>query len=47
MYNVGMLYHDGHGVQRNFTESIVWFRKAADAGQCFAMNGIGMQYMNG
>jgi len=31
-YNLGILYHEGHGVPRDFNEAVRWFRLAAEQG---------------
>jgi TPR repeat protein len=30
--NLGDMYYDGHGVPKDYTQALSWYRKAADAG---------------
>ncbi|EBZ4937822.1 sel1 repeat family protein [Salmonella enterica subsp. enterica serovar Java] len=45
-YNVGLLYYYGQGVKRNVNESIMWWRKASEAGHPIAQNDLAMMYKN-
>ena len=47
MTNVGILYRNGQGVTRDFVAALRWLRKAADAGDGWAMNSIGTMYESG
>lgn len=31
-YNVGLYYYRGQGVEKNFTQALYWFTKAAEQG---------------
>ena len=44
---VAMLYRDGRGTGRDYTEAMRWFRKAADKGSGYAMSSIGYLYGRG
>ncbi len=44
---LGYMYSEGLGVQKNLTEAIKWYRKAADQGDALAQNNLGRCYMNG
>jgi uncharacterized protein len=45
--NAGILYRDGIGVAPDRGTSLVWFRKAADAGDHYSQSEIGDAYWNG
>lgn len=47
MFNMGVMYHNGQGVQQDYREAMHWFRKAADKGVAEAMFGVGAIYHNG
>jgi diguanylate cyclase (GGDEF)-like protein len=44
---LGAFYDEGFGVDRNFRESVRWFRKAADQGHAAAQCSIGCNYAAG
>jgi TPR repeat protein len=44
MGNVGGLYYNGLGVDKDYTQAMTWNRKAADAGDSRAMYWIGVLY---
>ncbi len=46
-FNIGYLYANGWGVQRDYAEAIEWYRKAADRGLAIAQHFLGMAYANG
>lgn len=46
-YNVGNLYKDGVGVQRNYSQAAYWYRKAAEKGHRRARSELGNLYLNG
>jgi len=46
-YDLGHMYFHGEGVPQNYTEALLWFRKAADQGNAKAQYGIGYMYHNG
>src|SRR3990167_9421833 len=45
--NLGVLYEKGQGVERNFVESVAWYRRAADQGHAQAQNNVGVMYEKG
>lgn len=47
MYNLARLYENGHGIERNPTVALAWYRKAAGAGLSSAMNRLGLVYERG
>ena len=46
-YNLGVLYYDGIGTERNYKEALKWFRMAADQGDADAQNNLGIMYYHG
>ena len=38
--NIGTLYRDGQGVSQDYTEAVIWFKKADAAGHKGAMESI-------
>jgi uncharacterized protein len=46
-YNLGRMYYDGQGVQRNLAEALRWFRLAAGQGHAGAENSLGALYLAG
>jgi TPR repeat protein len=47
MKHLGGLYEMGHGVQRDYAESLRWYKMAADLGDWSAMVSIGKLYERG
>ena len=47
MFNTGLLYYHGVGVEKNISEAIKWYQKAADKGSVEAMTNLGHIYLNG
>src|SRR5690606_7007211 len=45
--NMGVLHEKGQGVERNFVESVNWYRRAADQGHPQAQNNVGVMYEKG
>ena len=43
----GRNYYHGFGVERDYTEALKWFRKAAHQGNAPAQNNIGAMYRHG
>ena len=41
MFNLGLCYKNGDGVEKNLTEAVKWFRAAALAGESSAMFNLG------
>ena len=44
---MGLIYFEGHGVQRDEAEAMKWYRRAADQGDADAQLGIGDMYYKG
>ncbi len=47
MFRRGLAYENGDGIGQDYTEAMVWYKKAAEAGNADAMNNIGYMYENG
>ena len=47
MNNLGVAYHNGHGVEQDQKKGVEWFRKAADKGLAHAMYNLGNAYNSG
>jgi uncharacterized protein len=47
MRNIGLMYQNALGVERNYAEAMKWYRKAADRGFAGAMVSIASMYENG
>ncbi|MFZ5670808.1 MAG: tetratricopeptide repeat protein [Pseudomonadota bacterium] len=47
MYDLGMAYREGEGVERDLAQAVVWLRKAAQRGLPEAMNDLGYAYSRG
>jgi len=43
-YNLGVVYHEGTGVPKDYVQSAAWFRKAADQGNATAQWSLGAAY---
>ena len=37
-YNLGICYDNGYGVEKDLSEAVIWFRKAANQGHAEAQN---------
>jgi TPR repeat protein len=46
-FNLGMAYKYGEDISLDYTEAVIWFRKAADQGYADAQNGLGVMYAEG
>ncbi|MED5533183.1 MAG: SH3 domain-containing protein, partial [Pseudomonadota bacterium] len=46
-FAMGVLYYEGHGVNKNLDEALAWFRKAADSEHPTAMFNLGVAYWEG
>lgn len=46
-YELGMLYKNGSGVQKDYMKAIEWLTKAADQGEDIAQKNLGEMYENG
>ncbi|GEM_PF-121824 len=44
---LGMMYYNGHGVQRDYVEAVKWYRKAAEQGSSLAQYNLGLMYQKG
>ncbi|WP_319379603.1 tetratricopeptide repeat protein [Thiomicrorhabdus sp.] len=47
MYNTGVFYADGIGVQQNLKNGIFWFQKAAERGEALSMLRLAVLYKSG
>lgn len=47
MNNVGLLYANGHGVERSDEEAFKWWMRSAEKGDAWAMNAVGDMYETG
>jgi hypothetical protein len=47
MYNLGVCYANGLGVEKSLSSADGWYRKAAEKGQADAMNNLGISYEYG
>ena len=47
MFNLGVMYKTGQGVQQNYAEAVKCFRRAADQGHANAQHNMGAMYANG
>ena len=45
--NLGILYYNGHGVDRNYGEALKWLRKGAEGGSAQSAYVLGLMYLNG
>ena len=43
-YNLGVIYHEGTGVPKDYVQAAAWFRKAADQGNATAEWSLGAAY---
>ena len=41
MFNLGLLYDEGHGVAQDYAKAREWYEKAADKGDTTAMKNLG------
>jgi CHAT domain-containing protein/TPR repeat protein len=44
---LGLMYQNGEGVTKNYTEAVKWYRKAAEQGYAQAQNNLGLMYVLG
>ena len=47
LFNIGVLYAQGSGVEKDSAAALEWFRKAADRGISDAMHNLGCLYLAG
>ena len=45
--NLGVMYRNGSGVEKNYEKAVEWYRKAADQGYAKAQCKLGFMYSNG
>ncbi|MHB8520974.1 MAG: tetratricopeptide repeat protein [Limisphaerales bacterium] len=45
--NLGICYHEGQGVAKDYVEAVKWFRKAAEQNLASAQNNLGICYHEG
>jgi TPR repeat protein len=41
------MYQKGHGLSKDAKQAVAWYRKAADQGNAFAQNNMGVMYAKG
>lgn len=46
-YYLGIMYHDGDGVPKDYKQARSWFKKAAEQGLSVAQQKLGTLYLNG
>ena len=46
-YNLGLIYSNGEGVDKNFSKALYWFKKSASQGNVLAEYKLGYIYDNG
>jgi serine/threonine protein kinase/TPR repeat protein len=46
-YNLGLMYEEGRGVEKDEVEALKWYRKAAEQGDTWVQNHVGKMYENG
>ena len=46
-YNLGICYHEGQGVAKDYVQAVNWFRKAAEQGFAAAQFALGSEYRKG
>ena len=47
MYNIGIMYFDGKGVDRSYINAMKWYRQAADKSYPHALHALGTMYEKG
>lgn len=47
LYNLGVCYENGNGVQQSYTEAVKWYSLAAEQGYAAAQYNLGVCYENG
>ena len=43
-YNLGLMYANGEGVEKDYAEAVKWYRKAAEQGNAIAQSNLGWMY---
>ena len=46
-YNLGVMYDEGAGIEKDLVKAAAWYRKAADQGFIDAQTNLGMMYYYG
>jgi len=46
-FNIGVMYHEGRGVDQNDVEAVSWWTKAAEQGNASAQDNLGLRYAKG
>jgi len=46
-FNLGVMYHQGHGVPQDYTEAVKWYRLVAEQGDAVAQFNLGVMYAKG
>ncbi|MFN7098504.1 MAG: tetratricopeptide repeat protein, partial [Gammaproteobacteria bacterium] len=46
-YNLGIMYANGRGVEKDYGEAARWYRKSAEQGFAQAQHSLGWMYENG
>ncbi len=46
-FNLGVMYHNGHGVPQDYTEAMKWYQKAAEQALADANYNLGVMHHNG
>ncbi|MBL68505.1 MAG: hypothetical protein CMO74_08675 [Verrucomicrobiales bacterium] len=46
-FNLGVMYENGQGVQKDFKEAEKWWRKAAEQGEPYAQTSLGVMFERG
>ena len=46
-FNLGVMYEQGNGVKKDYTQAAKWYRKAAEQGHADAQFNLGSMYANG
>ncbi len=46
-FNLGVMYHQGHGVPQDYAEAMKWYRLAAEQGDADAQYNLGGMYAKG
>ena len=46
-YNLGVMYYNGQGVNKDYSKAVYWYTKAAEQGGAEAQFKLGLMYNNG
>lgn len=47
MFNAGVIYMNGDGIDKNYTKAVEFFENAGEHGESSALFNLGMFYLNG